>query len=354
MKNFDYSFLKNKPIPAHTVNLLTTVEKLTIDRRTLIDTYPRLFEELTKIAIVQSIISSNAIEGIVTTDERIKGLLNGSVSPMNHNENEILGYKDVIDLIHNNYNEYSFSEEQILAFHQLLLSYERPSFAGKYKSSDNVIHEISKNGTRSVRFRPTPAKETPFAMEQMILAYMDARDDSSINQLLLIPCVILDFLSIHPFSDGNGRISRLLSLLLLYKNGFSIGKYISFENQINLNKKEYYQSLKLSSDNWDKSTNNYYPFINHFLVTLIRCFNELDKRLNILSSKVTNKKERIKMTIEKSLVPLSRKDLMELWPDISVDTIKKVLIELQNEGTIQKIGNFKNAKYKKYEQNTVH
>jgi len=347
MKIFDYSFLKDKPIPAQTVNLLTTVEKLTIDRRTLIDSYPKLFEELTKIAIVQSIISSNAIEGIVTTDERIKGLLNGSVSPINHNENEILGYKDVIDLIHHNYNEYSFTEEQILAFHQLLLSYERPSYAGKYKTSDNVILEITKNGTRSVRFRPTPAKETQSAMEQMILAYMDARDDSNVNQLLLIPCVILDFLSIHPFSDGNGRLSRLLSLLLLYKNGFTIGKFISFENQINLNKKEYDQSLKLSSDNWNNSANDYYPFINHFLVTLIRCYNELDKRVSILSSKVTNKKERIKITIEKSLVPLSRKELMELWPDIAVDTIKKVLIELQNEGTIQKIGNFKNAKYRK-------
>jgi Fic family protein len=347
MRIFDYSFLKDKPIPAQTVNLLTTVEKLTIDRRTLIDSYPKLFEELTKIAIVQSIISSNAIEGIVTTDERIKGLLNGSVSPINHNENEILGYKDVIDLIHHNYDEYSFTEEQILSFHQLLLSYERPSYAGKYKTSDNVILEISKNGTRSVRFKPTPAKETQAAMEQMIYAYMDARDDSRINQLLLIPCVILDFLSIHPFSDGNGRMSRLLSLLLLYKNGFSIGKYISFENQINLNKKEYYQSLKLSSDNWGNSANDYYPFINHFLVTLIRCYNELDKRVSILSSKVTNKKERIKITIEKSLVPLSRKELMVLWPDIAVDTIKKVLIELQNEGIIQKMGNFKNAKYRK-------
>lgn len=347
MKIFDYTFLKNKPIPAHTVNLLTTVEKLTIDRRTLISSYPKLFEELTKIAIVQSIISSNAIEGIVTTDERIKGLLNGSVSPINHNENEILGYKDVINLIHGNYDEYDFTEEQILAFHQLLLSYERPTYAGRYKTSDNVILEIAKNGTRSIRFRPTPAKETQAAMEQMILAYMDARDDSWINQLLLIPCVILDFLSIHPFSDGNGRMSRLLSLLLLYKNGFSIGKYISFENQINLNKKEYYQSLKLSSDNWGNNANDYYPFINHFLVTLIRCYNELDKRVSILSSKVTNRKERIKITIEKSLVPLSRKELMELWPDIAVDTIKKVLVELQNEGIIQKIGNFKNAKYRK-------
>lgn len=347
MRNFDYSFLKNKRIPAHTVNLLTTAEKLTVDRRILVDAYPKLFENLTKIAIVQSIISSNAIEGIVTTDERIKGLLNGSVSPINHNENEILGYKNVIDRIHNNYDDYDFSEDQILAFHQLLLSYERPAFAGKYKTADNVILEIAKDGTRSVRFRPTPAKETQTAMQQMIFAYMDARDDASINPLLLIPCVILDFLSIHPFSDGNGRMSRLLSLLLLYKNGVNIGKYISFENQINLYKHEYYQSLKLSSEHWSTSNNDYYPFINHFLVTLIRCYHELDKRIDILSSKITSKKERIKITIEKSLVPLSRQELMELWPDIAVDTIKKVLIELQKNGVIQKIGNFKNAKYKR-------
>lgn len=345
MRFFDYSFLKNKPIPANTVSLLTTVEKLTIDRKIMVDSYPKLFEELTKIAIVQSIISSNAIEGIITTDDRIKGLLDGTVSPINHNENEILGYKDVINLIHINYQDYNFSEEQILFFHQLLLSYERPSYAGKYKINDNVIMEVSANGMRTVRFRPTPAKETKTAMEQMILAYMDARDDASINQLLLIACVIMDFLSIHPFSDGNGRMSRLLSLLLLYKNGFDIGRYISFENQINQHKSEYYQSLKMSSKDWEVGKNDYYPFINHFLMTLIRCYNELDKRVNILSSRELSKKDRIKETILKSLVPISRKEILELWPDIAVDTVKKVLIEIKNEGVIKKIGNFKNAKY---------
>lgn len=345
MRFFDYSFLKHQPIPADTVNLLTTVEKLTINRKTMVDSYPKLFEELTKIAIVQSIISSNAIEGIVTTDDRIKGLLNGSVSPINHNENEILGYKDVLNLIHINDQDYSFSEEQILFFHRLLLSYERPSYAGQYKTNDNVIMEISAEGLRTVRFRPTPAKETKTAMEQMILAYMDARDDASINQLLLIACVIMDFLSIHPFSDGNGRMSRLLSLLLLYKNGFDIGRYVSFENQINQHKSEYYRSLKMSSKDWESGQNNYYPFINHFLMTLIRCYNELDKRVHILSSREMSKKERIKETILKSLVPISRKGILELWPDIAIDTVKKSLIDLQNEGVIKKIGNFKNAKY---------
>lgn len=345
MRNFDYSFLKQKAIPAYTVNLLITVEKLSINRKAMVESYPRLFNELTKIAIVQSIISSNEIEGIVTTDKRIMALLSGSVSPINHNENEILGYKDVTNLIHNNYKDLTLSKSQLLAFHQMLLAYEKPPFAGKFKENDNVIMEVSVSGKRSIRFIPTPAKETEEAVDQMLLAYLEARDDARINNLLLIPCVIFDFLAIHPFSDGNGRMSRLLSLFLLYKHGITIGKYISFENQINLFKGEYYASLKASSTAWDEGTNDYYPFINNFLVTLIRAYNELDKRITILSTKVRSKKERIKITIEKSLVPLTRKEIHELWPDIALDTLKKALLELQNEGFIAKIGNFKDAKY---------
>lgn len=345
MRRFDYSFLKNKPIPANTIALLTTVNNLATERNVMKVSYPDLFGELSKLAIVQSVISSNAIEGIVTTDDRIKGLLAGNVSPINHNENEILGYKDVLNLIHSNYGMYQFSEDQILDFHRLLLSYERPSYAGSYKKEDNVIMEVDAFGIRSIRYKPTSALETKPSMEQMVYAYIDSRDDVNINQLLLIPCVILDFLCIHPFSDGNGRISRLLSILLLYKNGYDIGKYVSFENQINNHKKEYYEALKNSSFKWADNDNSYFPFINHFLMTLIRCYSELDNRFNILSEKKLNKKDRVKEAILKSFIPVSRKDILELWPDISLDTIKKALIELQNEKIIVKVGNFKDAKY---------
>ena len=353
MRIFDYSFLKSRDIPAETSALLLSVVKMTAERNALIEKHPDIFNELSKIAIIQSVISSNEIEGIVTTDKRINDLLAGNVSPMNHNEREIIGYKDVLDFIHHRYPDLGVSEIQILGFHAQMLAYENPPFAGKYKSQDNVIMEIAYDGTRSIRFRPTSAKETPKSMEQLILAYIDARDDSSINRLLLIPCVILDFLCIHPFSDGNGRMSRLLSLLLLYKNDYIIGKYVSFENQINLYKEEYYESLRLSSLNWAANQNEYFPFANNFLRTLIRCYKEIETRFNILAEKHIGKTDRIKETVLRSMTPVSRKDIELLWPDIAPDTIKKALIQLQNEGIIKKIGSFRDAKYVRNE-NTVH
>lgn len=245
---------------------------------------------------------------------------------------------------------YSFSEEQILAFNKLLLSYESPIYAGNYEKEDNVIVEIDAKGRRFVRFTPTLAKDTKQAMQQLVLAYMDARDDEKVNQILLVPCVILDFLCIHPFVDGNGRMSRLLSLMLLYKKDYVIGKYISFESQINKFRYEYYEALKYSSYEWGEGNNNYFPFINNFLMTMIRCYRELDKRFDILSGENLNKKERVREAILKSLVPVSRRDIQILWPDISIDTIKKALIELQKQGIIQKIGLFKDAKYYKVQK----
>ncbi|MEG2081566.1 MAG: Fic family protein, partial [Oscillospiraceae bacterium] len=166
--------------------------------------------------------------------------------------------------------------------------------------------EVDADGNRKVRFRPTPAEETAKAMEQLELAYMDARGNASINQLLLIPCVILDFLCIHPFRDGNGRMSRLLSLLLLYKNGFDAGKYVSFEEQINEYKTYYYESLKQSSIGWDTNENSYFPFIENFLSTLFMCYKELDKRFAVVQGKRITKKARVEATILNSLTPMSK------------------------------------------------
>ncbi len=174
------------------------------------------------------------------------------------------------------------------------MSYAGDEFSGQYKKDDNVILEIDHHGQRRVRFRPTPAAETPATMEQLELAYLDAKDNPRTNQLLLIPCVILDFLSIHPpFRDGNGRMSRLLSLLLLYKNGFDVGQYISFEEQINKNKAAYYEALRQSSQGWAENANNYDPFTKNFISTLYICYQELDKRFAVIGDKrITKKRSR--------------------------------------------------------------
>lgn len=217
MRKFDYSFLNNGLLPANLVNLTSNIAALKTMAGVRKDEYTQIFTELEAVAKVQSIKSSNAIEGIVTSDERIAAIVNQNSAPLNHNEAEIAGYRDALNEIHLGYEHIDFRQSDILRLHEMMMSFAGYEYGGQYKTDDNVILEIDADGNRRVRFRPTPASETPKAMEQLELAYLDARSDANINQLLLIPCVILDFLCIHPFRDGNGRMSRLLSLLLLYK-----------------------------------------------------------------------------------------------------------------------------------------
>ena len=345
MRKFDYSFLNNGLLPAKLINLTTTIYSLKTMAGIRKEEYVKIFTELEKIAKVQSVKSSNAIEGIVTSDERIKEIVNQSSEPLNHNESEIAGYRDALNEIHIGYENIDFRENDILRLHEMLMSYSGYEFAGKYKSDDNVILEVDEQGNRKVRFRPTSAKETPKAMEQLILAYMDARSDSIINQLLLIPCVILDFLCIHPFRDGNGRMSRLLTLLLLYKNGFDAGKYISFEEQINNYKSYYYDALQESSLAWENNENTYVPFIENFLSTLYMCYKELDKRFNVVNSGKITKKARIEATVLNSIIPISKSEICNILPDVSPTTVEAVLGEMVKDGKITRIGNSRGSKY---------
>ena len=227
----------------------------------------------------------------------------------------------------------------------MMMNYAGYEYGGKYKTDDNVILEIDANGNRQVRFRPIPASETSKAMEQLELAYMAARSDANINQLLLVPCVILDFLCIHPFRDGNGRMSRLLSLLLLYKNGYDTGKYVSFEEQINKFKSYYYDSLQQSSIGWDTNENNYFPFIENFLSTLYMCYKELDKRFAIVHGEKITKKARVEATVLNSLTPLSKAEICKILPDVSPTTVEAVLGEKVKTGSIRRIGSGRTTRY---------
>lgn len=345
MRKFDYSFLDNGLLPANLINLTGVIYSLKTGAEIRKDEYEKIFTELEKIAKVQSVKSSNAIEGIVTSDERIKEIVNQSSKPLNHNESEIAGYRDALNQIHLNYSSIEFNENSILRLHEILMSYSGYEYGGKYKADDNLIIEEDKDGSRKVRFKPVSAIETPKAMEQLILAYIDASSNANINQLLLIPCVILDFLCIHPFKDGNGRMSRLLSLLLLYKNGFDAGKYVSFEEQINNSKGHYYEALKESSELWNANANSYIPFIQNFLSTLYMCYKELDKRFNVVNSKKITKKARIEATVLNNLTPISKAEICNVLPDVSPTTVEKVLGEMVKDGRIQVIGSGKNTKY---------
>ena len=345
MRKFDYSFLNNGLLPANLVNLTSSITALKTMAGMRREEYTKIFTELEAVAKIQSIKSSNAIEGIVTSDERIAAIVNQNSAPLNHNEAEIAGYRDALNEIHSGYEHIDFRQRDILRLHEVMMGFTGYEYGGKYKTDDNVILEVDADGNRRVRFCPTPASETPEAMEQLELAYFDARCDANINQLLLIPCVILDFLCIHPFRDGNGRMSRLLSLLLLYKNGFDAGKYVSFEEQINNYKAYYYEALRQSSAGWDTNENSYFPFMENFLSTLYMCYKELDKRFAVVNGKKVTKKARIEATVLSSLTPISKAEICRILPDVSPTTVEAVLGEMVRAGAAKRIGTGRASRY---------
>lgn len=345
MRKFDYSFLENGMLPANLISLTGDIYSLRTAAGARKEEYASVFTELEAVARVQSVKSSNAIEGIVTSDQRIADIVNRSSAPLNHNEAEIAGYRDALNAVHTGFEHLDFRQRDILDLHRMLLSVAGYEYGGQYKTDDNVILEVGTDGHRRVRFRPVPAAETEEAMEQLEFAYLDAKNNYNVNQLLLIPCVILDFLCIHPFRDGNGRLSRLLSLLLLYKNGFDAGRYISFEEQINNYKVYYYDALKQSSAGWDTNENDYFPFIRNFLSTLYMCYKELDKRFAVLHGKKITKKARVEATVLGSLTPMSKAEICRIHPDISPTTVEAVLGAMVKEGRIKRIGASRNAKY---------
>ena len=345
MRIFDYSFLDNGLLPVSLVNLTSGIASLKTMAGVRKDEYAKIFTELESIARVQSVKSSNAIEGIVTSDERINAIVNQNSAPLNHNEAEIAGYRDALNAIHMGYEYMDFRQSDILRLHEMMMSIAGYEYVGQYKTDDNVILEVDANGRQRVRFRPMPAAETPEAMEQLELAYLAARNNANINQLLLIPCVILDFLCIHPFRDGNGRMSRLLSLFLLYKNGYDAGKYVSFEEQINNYKAYYFEALRQSSEGWEKNENSYFPFIENFLSTLYMCYKELDKRFAVVHGKKITKKARVEATVLNHLTPISKAEICRILPDVSPTTVEAVLGAMVKSGSIRRIGQGRNSKY---------
>ena len=349
MHKFTYDFLKDKTITSDLFtlsNIITDLRSKTDARK---NSYKSLFDKLETKAIKESVEGSNAIEGIFTTEQRIKEIVENNSDPLTHNEEEIAGYHDAIKFVKDNFEYLSFNEETIKTIHKMLVArhagYDK---GGKYKTDDNVIAEKYPDGTiKRVIFTPTKAKDVDRIMKDFCLAYQVARDDYEIPPLLLIPCVIVDFLSIHPFSDGNGRVSRLLTLLLFYKEGYDIGKYISFENQINKFKGNYYDVLERSQNHWHENNNTYYPFIEFTFQILYQCYKEINRRFIVTKSGKNKKNERIESIVLDSIVPISKADIQELLPDVSITTIESVLAKLLKENKIYKIGTYKNAKYLK-------
>ena len=345
MHRFDYRFLADS-LPANILEIAGIIYDLRGKGEVRKNNHPQVFQELRHIAMIDSVQSSNAIEGIVTTAERMKALLNQQAEPYSHDEREILGYRDALDEIFTGYQDLEISDDLLKHFHLLMLR-STSADAGKYKQQNNWIQERDDQGKLSIRFMPVKAKETPEAMEQLMLAYHEAKQNSAINGLLLTACVIVDFLCIHPFRDGNGRVSRLFTSLLLLQEEFDIGRYISIDKKINEYKHNYYQALKACSDGWHDNRNTYIPFITYLLQILYSCYKDLDNKFVQNTLKKVSKARQIENTLLQCFVPVSKEEITNRFPEISVTTVERVLGKLVKEGKIEKIGTFRDARYRK-------
>ena len=348
MKKFDYKNESKKLLTPEIVALLTKIHEYKGEQRLFIEANSDKLVELLEIAKIQSIDASNKIEGIYTSDERLKKLVLDKTTPRTRNEQEIAGYRDVLKTIHENYDFITIRPNMILQLHHDLYKHNGEDEGGKYKSSDNVIAEEDANGIKHVRFIPAQAWQTPDYIEQLCDEFNEAMAQSNIDSLLLISMFILDFLSIYPFKDGNGRMSRLLTLLLLYKTGYIVGKYISIEKVIEKTKETYYEALYDSSVNWHEGTNDYEPFVRYMLGIIVSTYRDFAQRVQLITS-ISSKSERIKEIIKNHIGKITKSEIMELCPDISQITVQRTLIDLVNKKEIIKIGG---GRYTSYVYNT--
>ena len=341
MRNFNYEKVYKELLTPEIVQLLAQIHEHKGEHAQVKE------DELThliEIARIQSTEASNRIEGIYTSDDRLQKLVKDKTTPRDRSEKEIAGYRDVLVTIHESYQYIPVKPGMILQLHRDLYKYSGMSIGGNYKSSDNVIEEEDARGNKHVRFRPVSSWETPEAMERLCQAYNDLCNSGQYDPLLMIPVFILDFLCIHPFNDGNGRMSRLLTLLLLYRAGYHVGKYISIEKLIERTKFNYYDDLQVSSANWHEEENNYIPFVTYQLGVILAAYREFADRVKIVSEN-TRKPNRVRDIIKSHLGTITKTEIMQQCPDVSQTTIQRALNNRVKSGEIIKIGGGRYTSY---------
>lgn len=340
MRNFDYSHLKDRTWDNEILSYVAKIHEFKGKQELYFLQKPVELERLVEIAKVQSTESSNRIEGIVTTRSRLQQLVEDKTTPRNRDEKEILGYRNVLNLIHENYQYIPLKSNYILQLHRDLLQYTELSYGGKYKTSPNEIDAVLPNGEKRILFKPLEPYETPDAIEQICSSYQQALDCEIVDSLILIPCVILDFLCVHHFNDGNGRMSRLLTLLLLYRNDYVVGKYISIEKEIANTKEAYYQALAQADLGWHEGKNDPEPFIKYMLGIILKCYREFDERLTISekSGKRSNSYDIVKTYVNGTIGTFTKRDAMENCPSLGSSSVESALKKLVEDGTIIRKG----------------
>lgn len=345
MRDYKYEKKWQKLLTPEIVSMLTQIHEHKGEQTLFVEAKTDTLASLVEIAKIQSTEASNKIEGIYTSDERLRALVKDKTHPKSRDEQEIAGYRDVLNTIHESYAHIPPKPSIILQLHRDLYKFEGYDVGGKYKTSDNIIEEEDEQGNKFIRFKPVPAWETSESVDNLCKAFDVALTGNQADPLLLIPMFILDFLCIHPFNDGNGRMSRLLTLLLLYRAGYIVGKFISIEKLIETTKDSYYECLHRSSVMWHENENDYEPFVKYMLGVVLAAYREFASRVDLLTTAGLAKPDRIRSFIKETLGTVTKSQILESFPDISQTTVQRALNDLVQSGEIIKIGGGRYTKY---------
>lgn len=345
MRDYNYQNKYKDILTPEIVGLLSAIHEYKGEQNLFIEAQSDALTHLLEVAKIQSTEASNKIEGIYTSDERLKKIVLDKTMPKSRSEREIAGYRDVLSTIHESHEYIPPKPAIVLQLHRDLYKFSGMETGGIYKAADNIIAEVDASGNKSIRFKPVAAWEAPEAIEKACTALNEALEDPAVDNLIVIPMFILDFLCIHPFNDGNGRMSRLLTLLLLYRSGYIVGKYISIEKMIERSKETYYERLQESSRGWHEGENSYEPFVGYMLGVIVAAYREFSSRVRLLTTSEMSKPDRIGEIIKDNLGKITKAQIMEKCPDISLVTVQRTLSELQKDGKIRKIGGGRNTAY---------
>lgn len=344
MRDFHYTAIREQKWDSEILGLIAAIYKEAGKQEMYLKQRPEELEKLVEIAKVQSTEASNAIEGIVTTSTRIRQLVEEKTAPRNRDEQEIAGYRDALNIIHENFDAIPITRNYILQLHKVLYSHMNNPMAGQTKSVQNYISATYPDGHTETLFTPLAPFETPEALERICDEYNRVIGNMEAEPLIVIPIFIHDFLCIHPFNDGNGRMSRLLTTLLLYRNGFYVGKYISLEAKIAKNKDLYYAALRQAQEGWHEGTEDAVPFIKYLLGIILSAYRDFEERFSLVEQKKPALETVRQATLNK-IGRFSKQDIRELCPALSVSSIEGALRKLVASGELKREGNGKSTCY---------
>ena len=344
MRTFNYSAVREQKWDSELLSLIAAIYKEAGKQELYLKQRPEELSKLVEIAKVQSTEASNAIEGIVTTNTRIHQLMEGKTTPRNRDEQEIAGYRDVLNLIHENFDAIPITQNYILQLHKILYSHMNNPMAGRTKSVQNYISATYPDGHVETLFTPLAPYETPEALDRICEEYNRVIGNMEVEPLIIIPIFIHDFLCIHPFNDGNGRLSRLLTTLLLYRNGFYVGKYISLEAKIAKNKDLYYDALGQAQVGWHEGTEDAVPFIKYLLGTVLAAYRDFEDRFALVETKLSAL-ETVRRASMNKVGRFTKQDIRELCPSLSLSSIEGALRKLVAAGELKREGAGKNICY---------